>query len=89
MYSPYLIHHFLENSAERFPDKTALVHEDVRAPYSEINFEADRIARFLVGQGVAKGDRVVLAPAEIKMVKALPRNASGKIDRAKCLKILN
>ena len=60
MYSPYLIHHFLENSAERFPDKTALVHEDVRAPYSEINFEADRIARFLVGQGVAKGDRVVL-----------------------------
>jgi len=26
-----LIHHFLEYSAERYPDKIALIHEDTRA----------------------------------------------------------
>ena len=59
MYSPYLIHHFLENSAKRFPDKIAFIHEDVRASYAEINSKADRLAQFLTARGVAKGDRVV------------------------------
>ena len=57
---PYLIHHFLENSAKRFPDKIALIHEDVRASYAEINSKANKQALFLIDQGVAKGDRVVL-----------------------------
>ncbi len=57
---PKLIHHFLENSARRFPDKVALVHEDVRATYSEINAQANQLASWLIEQGVAQGDRVVL-----------------------------
>ena len=55
-----LIHHFLEQSARRFPDKTALVHEDVRATYTQINSKANQLAHWLVTQGITKGDRVAL-----------------------------
>lgn len=55
-----LIHHFLEYSTKRFPDKVALVHEDVRATYQQINSRANQLARYLLDQGVHEGDRVVL-----------------------------
>lgn len=55
-----LIHHFLESSTDHFPDKVALVHEDVRATYREINTQANHLARYLVDSGVCPGDRVVL-----------------------------
>ena len=55
-----LIHHFLENSAKCFPDKVALVHEDVRVTYAQINFQANCLAYWLIDQGVSPGDRVVL-----------------------------
>ena len=55
-----LIHHFLENSAAHFPDKCALVHENRRASYSEINREANQIADYLIRSGVTVGDRVVI-----------------------------
>ena len=55
-----LIHHFLENSAARFPDKVAVIHEDKRATYGEINAAAENLETFLIGRGLAKGDRVVI-----------------------------
>ena len=55
-----LIHHFLERSATRFPDKTALIHGDVRATYSEINNRANNLALNLIENGLTPGDRVVL-----------------------------
>ena len=55
-----LIHHFLENSAARFPDKVALIHEDIRATYSEINSAANLLAQWLLQHGISKGDRVVI-----------------------------
>lgn len=55
-----LVHHFLENSAQRFPDKIALIHGDVRATYEEINTKANAVAHWLVGQGVCTGDRAAL-----------------------------
>ena len=55
-----LIHHFLEKSAAQFPDKVALIHEQTRATYGQINADADSLASFLVGRGVQKGDRVVI-----------------------------
>ena len=55
-----LIHHFLENSASRFPDKVALVHEEVRATYGEINSMADGMASWLIDNGINQGDRVVI-----------------------------
>lgn len=59
-YNPTLIHHFLENSAQHFPDKIALVHEEVRATYQQINSQANQLARFFVEHGVIHGDRIVL-----------------------------
>jgi len=53
-----LIHHFLEHSTRRFPDKVALVHGDIRATYRQINNRANHLARFLISQGVNPGDRV-------------------------------
>ena len=54
-----LIHHFLEQSAQAYPDKIALIHEDVRATYSQINNMANSIAHWLADNGIKKGDRVV------------------------------
>jgi len=55
-----LIHHFLEQSAQRFPNKIALIHEDVRATYTQINSKANQLAYWLIDQGITKGDRVAL-----------------------------
>jgi len=55
-----LIHHFLEQSAALYPNKTALIHEDVRATYAEINNSANQLARWFLDQGIKQGDRVVL-----------------------------
>jgi long-chain acyl-CoA synthetase len=55
-----LIHHFLERSAELFPEKTAVVHERSRAGYSDINNWANQLAHGLIQGGVGPGDRVVL-----------------------------
>jgi acyl-CoA synthetase (AMP-forming)/AMP-acid ligase II len=55
-----LIHHFLEQSAQRFPDKIALIHEDVRATYAQINSGANQLAHWLISRGIQMGDRVVL-----------------------------
>lgn len=55
-----LIHHFLENSAARLPDKVALVHEDVRATYRQLNNQANHLAGYFVECGIVPGDRVVL-----------------------------
>ena len=56
----YLVHHFLEHSAERFPDKIALIHEDVRATYAQINARANQLTRLLLDRGIRHGDRVVV-----------------------------
>ncbi len=55
-----LIHNFLEKAASRFSDKVAIVHEQTRATYRQINVNANRLAFFLNGRSVKKGDRVVI-----------------------------
>lgn len=60
MKNSWLIHHFLENSAEKMPNKTALIHEKVMATYSEINSSANGLARYLSDIGATLGDRVVV-----------------------------
>ena len=59
-YPPTLIHHLLEKSAEAFPNKVALIHEEVRATYGQINDGSNQLACRLEEQGVTSGDRVVL-----------------------------
>lgn len=53
------IHEFLEQSARRYPQKNAVIHEGVRKSYEEVNSQANRLASFLISSGVRKGDRVV------------------------------
>ncbi|MDY7031610.1 MAG: class I adenylate-forming enzyme family protein [Thermodesulfobacteriota bacterium] len=55
-----LIHHFLEESAQCYPGKVALIHDEKRATYREINEAANQLACWLIKQGVEKGDRVLL-----------------------------
>jgi long-chain acyl-CoA synthetase len=54
------VERFLEASAERFPDKIALIEADRRATYSQLNALADRFANGLRNGGVQRGERVVV-----------------------------
>ncbi|WP_349367378.1 AMP-binding protein [Salinarimonas sp.] len=54
------IERHLEESARRFPDKTALVAGGVRTSYAALEDEAARLAASLVAGGVSRGDRVVV-----------------------------
>lgn len=50
----------LDQIAERFPDREALIsrHQKLRYSYAELKAECNRLARSLMACGVAKGDRV-------------------------------
>jgi fatty-acyl-CoA synthase len=48
----------LRRTAQRWPDKTAIVCGDVRWTWRQFNDVVDRLAAGLHGQGVAKGERV-------------------------------
>lgn len=60
MDAPALVHHLLEHSADRRSDKIAVIQDDRRITYGELNRRADGVAAFLIGQKVQQGDRVVL-----------------------------
>jgi len=67
-----LVQDFLQDSAERFPDKTALVCDDRRLTYAEIEARANRLAHALVAHGVRRGDRVaVFLPNSVEAVVAI------------------
>jgi long-chain acyl-CoA synthetase len=51
---------FLRRSADRFPDKTALVASGKRLTYSQLDNLSDELAQGLVERGIGRGDRVVL-----------------------------
>ena len=55
-----LVSQFLEDSAARLPDKTALICGRQRLTYTQINAAANRLAHSFVDQGLKRGDRVVL-----------------------------
>lgn len=55
-----LVSQFLERSARRFPDKTALVVGDDSYSYAQLNQHSNRIAHTLIGAGVQKGDRIAI-----------------------------
>lgn len=58
--SETLIHDLLAVSADRFPDKPAVVDGERVATYAELNETANRLARLIRGAGVSHGDRVGL-----------------------------
>ena len=55
-----LVNHFLENSALRYPDKTALICGNRRLTYSEIDAMANSLASFMISEGIERGDRVAI-----------------------------
>ena len=55
-----LVSDFLDLSVAARPDKLALVHQDVRLTYAEIDRQAARLAAALGQSGVVRGDRVAI-----------------------------
>ncbi len=55
-----LVQDFLQNSVARTPDKVALVFQEQRLTYQEIDAQANRLAQALLDHGVQRGDRVAI-----------------------------
>lgn len=53
-----LVNEFLERSAERLPDKIALICEDKRLTFSEIEDLTNRLANAMLDEGFEKQDRI-------------------------------
>ncbi|MEP7245944.1 MAG: AMP-binding protein [Gammaproteobacteria bacterium] len=51
---------FLTDSANRLPDKVALVCRDERVTYAELDRQSNALANALKSRGVSRGDRVVV-----------------------------
>ncbi|WP_019873339.1 AMP-binding protein [Sporichthya polymorpha] len=50
----------LQATAERFPDREAVVDGDVRLTWTEYRTAVDEVARAAIAQGVSRGDRVAI-----------------------------
>ena len=48
-----------EKQVERFPDKIAIIHNDTRITYKELNILANKVGNILISSGVDNGDKVV------------------------------
>jgi acyl-CoA synthetase (AMP-forming)/AMP-acid ligase II len=57
----WLLHQFLEAWARVTPSASAVVEPGRSATYAELDALANRVAHLLVGRGVRRGDRVVIA----------------------------
>ena len=67
-----LVHDFLQQSAERTPDKLALICDGQRLTYAEVEAQANRLAHGLLAAGVTRGDRVaVWLPNSVEAVAAI------------------
>jgi len=60
MLNPVLVHDYLTLSAQRFPDKEALICGKERWSYKDINQYSDRLACFLRNAGMNRHDRVAV-----------------------------
>jgi acyl-CoA synthetase (AMP-forming)/AMP-acid ligase II len=54
------INHFLEKSAEKFPDKRAVWYTGKWMTYSELDTAANKLANFLIKIGTKREDRIAL-----------------------------
>ena len=56
----YTLAHLPRKGALHYPDRTAVVFENTRLTYKELNDRVNRLANALSSQGLAKGDRVAV-----------------------------
>jgi amino acid adenylation domain-containing protein len=69
---PFLLHHLLRLSAERHPQRTAVVEGERALTYRELDALSGRVAGALVEAGVRPGDRVgLLCPKSLESVAAI------------------
>jgi len=55
-----LLNEFLENSAQKYPDKEALVCQGIRYTYAQLNSAANSLAHVFISKGLKKQDRVAI-----------------------------
>jgi len=55
-----LIQDFLNQSAEKFPEKVFLIQDDKKTTYQELEILSNQLANQLANYGIRRGDRVVL-----------------------------
>src|SRR5512147_722187 len=55
-----LLHDYLSNSAQRLPDKIALVCQTRRITYRELDQQSNALAHSLIRRGIERGDRIVV-----------------------------
>ncbi len=55
-----LVHSFLQDSAERTPEKMALFAAGKWHAFGELEIRANQLARLFIGEGLRRGDRVAL-----------------------------
>ena len=68
----FLIHHMLQRSASRFPDKEALVHKQERLSYKHVLKKVDGLALGLRRAGLQRGDRIgIFLDASIPQVVSI------------------
>ncbi|WP_449540270.1 long-chain-fatty-acid--CoA ligase [Ferdinandcohnia sp. Marseille-Q9671] len=68
MYVPLLLSQFLDRAVKLYGGKTAVIDDDKRFTYSEINERVNQLSRGLRHLGINKGDRVAyLAPNTSEM----------------------
>lgn len=56
--NPYLLHHLLTESAQRFPDRDAIVFKDRKMTYGELEKRSNQVSLALKKMGVEAGDRI-------------------------------
>ncbi|MBR1254338.1 amino acid adenylation domain-containing protein [Bradyrhizobium sp. AUGA SZCCT0240] len=58
--SEHCIHELFAEQARKAPEATALVHEDIRLSYGELDARANQLARYLIGRGVGPDQPVAI-----------------------------
>ncbi|MFF0001561.1 amino acid adenylation domain-containing protein [Streptomyces avermitilis] len=61
-----------ETQTRATPDRIAVIFDGRKVDYAELNVQANRLARLLIGQGIGPEDRVaVMIPRSVELVVAL------------------
>ena len=68
-YEPYPLQQLLQRTARRLPNKVAVIDDQRRFTYQQLDTYSDRLASALTTLGVVKGDRVgLLAPNCVRAI---------------------
>ncbi len=59
------VHSFLKQSADRFPDKLAIITQDERVPYKELHSRTRKICQYLIDLKLKNGDWVAILTDQV------------------------